>query len=41
MNNVYFIGSGELTFELIERIINDNMKLELAPEAKELSLIHI
>lgn len=35
MNNVYFIGSGELTFELIERIINDNMKLELAPEAKE------
>ena len=26
---------GELTFELIERIINENLKLELAPEAKE------
>ena len=35
MKNVYYIGSGELTFELIERIINENLKLELAPEAKE------
>ena len=44
--NVYQIGSGELTFEIIERIINENLKLELAPEAKLriqkcLSLIHI
>lgn len=35
MNNVYYVGSGDLTFNLIERIINENMKLELAPEAKE------
>ena len=34
MKNVYYVGSGELTFELIERIINENLKLELAPEAK-------
>lgn len=34
MNNVYYIGSGDLTFDIIERIINDNLKLELAPEAK-------
>ena len=31
--NVYQIGSGELTFEIIERIINENLKLELAPGA--------
>ena len=35
MKNVYQIGSGDLTFEIIERIINENLKLELAPEAKE------
>ena len=35
MKNVYHVGSGELTFDLIERIINENLKLELAPEAKE------
>ncbi|NDV60484.1 histidine ammonia-lyase [Bacteroides sp. 519] len=35
MKNVYYVGSGELTFDIIERIINDNLKLELAPEAKE------
>ena len=35
MKNVYYVGSGELTFDLIERIINENLKLELAPEAKE------
>ena len=29
MKNVYYVGSGELTFELIERIINENLKLEL------------
>ena len=32
MNNVYQIGSGELTFDIIERIINENLKLELMPE---------
>ena len=30
MNNVYYVGSGELTFSIIERIINENLKLELA-----------
>ncbi len=35
MKNVYQIGSGDLTFDIIERIINENLKLELAPEAKE------
>lgn len=30
--NVYHIGSGALTFEIIERIINENLKLELAPK---------
>lgn len=35
MNNVYYVGSGELTFNLIERILNENLKLELAPEAKQ------
>ena len=34
MSNVYYVGSGELTFDTIERIINENLKLELAPEAK-------
>lgn len=32
MNNVYYVGSGELTFDIIERIINENLKLELAPK---------
>ena len=32
MKNVYQIGSGELTFDIIERIINENLKLELASE---------
>lgn len=35
MKNVYYIGSGELTFEILEQIINRNLKLELAPEAKD------
>lgn len=34
MNNLYYVGSGDLTFDVIERIINGNLKLELAPEAK-------
>lgn len=34
MKNVYFVGSSDLTFEIIEDIINHNLKLELAPEAK-------
>ena len=34
MKNVYHVGSGELTFDLIERIINENLKLELAPDRK-------
>ncbi|MDU1890264.1 MAG: histidine ammonia-lyase [Dysgonomonas sp.] len=35
MKNVYYIGSGQLDFEIIENIINKNLKLELANEAKE------
>lgn len=35
MKNVYYIGFGELNFEIIEQIINKNLKLELAAEAKE------
>lgn len=35
MKNVYYIGSGELDFDIIEKIINKNLKLELAPEAKD------
>lgn len=35
MNNIYQIGSSELSFDLIEHIINENIKLELSPEAKE------
>jgi histidine ammonia-lyase len=33
MNNVYQIGSSLLTLEILEKIINDNLKLNLAPEA--------
>jgi histidine ammonia-lyase len=35
MNNVYAVGSGDLTFDIVERIIDENMRLELAPEAKQ------
>ncbi|NDV63874.1 histidine ammonia-lyase [Bacteroides sp. 224] len=35
MKNIYYVGSGELTFEVIEQIIDNNLKLDLAPEAKE------
>jgi histidine ammonia-lyase len=35
MKNVYEVGSGDLTFEIVERIINENLKLELAQEAKK------
>lgn len=34
-NNIYQIGSGDLTFDIIERIINEDMKLELSEVAKE------
>lgn len=35
MKNVYYVGSGALTFEIVERVLNDNLKLELAQEARE------
>ena len=35
MKNVYYVGSGELNFEIIEQIINKNMKLELSLQVKE------
>lgn len=35
MKNIYYIGKEELTFDALERIINGNIKVELAPEAKE------
>ena len=35
MKNVYYIGSGELDFQIIENIINKNLKLELSADAKE------
>ena len=33
--NVFEIGARDLTLEDIERIINENLKLEISPEAKE------
>lgn len=33
MSNVYKIGSSDLTFDLIEKILNENIKLELSKEA--------
>ncbi|MEG1749505.1 MAG: aromatic amino acid lyase, partial [Tannerellaceae bacterium] len=35
MSNVYYVGTEPLTFERIERILNDNMKLELTEEVRE------
>ena len=35
MKNIYYIGKDELTFEDLEKIINENIKVELAVEAKE------
>lgn len=35
MKNIYYIGKEELSFGDLERIISENLKLELAPEAKE------
>ena len=35
MSNVYHIGRENLTFEILEKIINKNLKLDLAPEAAE------
>ena len=34
MNNVYYVGSGELTFDLIERIINENLKMCIRDRCK-------
>ena len=34
MKNIYLIGQGELTIEDLEWIISNNIKVELAPEAK-------
>lgn len=35
MKNIYYIGKGELTLDDLEWIITENIKVELAPEAKE------
>ena len=35
MKNIYYIGKEDLTFEDLERIISENIKVELAPEAKQ------
>jgi len=35
MKNIYYIGQRELTIDDLEWIISDNIKVELAPEAKE------
>lgn len=35
MSNVYMVGSGALTLEIVEKIINENMRLELSAEAKK------
>ena len=35
MKNIYYIGKNELTFDDLERIVNENIKLELSQEAKE------
>ena len=35
MSNVYYVGSEPLTFESIEQILTQNMKLELTPEVRD------
>lgn len=35
MKNIYYIGKGELTLDDLKWIITENIKVELAPEAKE------
>ncbi len=35
MKNIYYIGKEDLSFETLEWIINENIKVELSPEAKE------
>ena len=35
MSNVYYVGSEPLSFEGVERILTQNMKLELSLEVKE------
>lgn len=34
-SNIYRVGSGKLTFAIIEKILKDKMTLELAPQAKQ------
>lgn len=35
MKNIYYIGKGELTIEDLEWIITENIRVEMAPEARE------
>lgn len=35
MKNIYFIGKGEITLDDLKWIITENIKVELASEAKE------
>lgn len=35
MSNVYYVGSEPLTFDSIELILTQNMKLELSQEVRE------
>lgn len=35
MSNVYYVGSESLTFESIEKILTENMKLELSSDVKD------
>lgn len=35
MKNIYLIGQSELVIEDLEWIVSNNIKVELAPEAKE------
>lgn len=34
MNNVYYVGSGELTFDIIERIINEKSETGACSRSK-------
>lgn len=35
MSNVYYVGSESLTFGSIEKILTENMKLELSSDVKD------
>jgi histidine ammonia-lyase len=35
MKNIYYIGKEDLSFEALEWILKENIKVELSPEAKE------